>query len=195
MQFRKGEAVIRQGEAGDRMFVIISGAVKIFFTSSKGEIIEIVRRRAPENFGELALLDNGPRSATVETTEKTSVIAIERTLLIGLMEREPKIINPLLTMLGQMLRENIQLNNDLAFFDIRARLTRRLIELTSKSDGNSLTHRQRVSQTELAHMVSGSRQTVNTILHAMADEGLISISSDGIRVLSPEGLRAALQQT
>jgi CRP/FNR family cyclic AMP-dependent transcriptional regulator len=57
----RGQCVFSQGEPGDRMYVLAEGAVKLFLSSRDGGIVELVRHRPPAAFGEVALLDEGPR--------------------------------------------------------------------------------------------------------------------------------------
>jgi CRP/FNR family cyclic AMP-dependent transcriptional regulator len=188
--YAKGKTVIIQGDPGDRMFVILRGEVKVYTSSPSGESIELIRRKEPEFFGEMALLDGGPRSASVDTVMPTTLLEVKRPVFIGILEREPKLIEPLIGFLGQIVRENSQTISDLAFLDLRGRLSRRMLDLAFKDGGDgSLTKQRRVSQTDLARMVGAARQTVNTLLHSMAYDDLISISDDGIRILEPDKLR------
>jgi CRP-like cAMP-binding protein len=66
----RGQSVFVQGEQGDRMYVLAEGAVKLYVSSRDGGIVELARHQPPASFGELALLDNGPRSATAEAVER-----------------------------------------------------------------------------------------------------------------------------
>jgi CRP/FNR family transcriptional regulator, cyclic AMP receptor protein len=59
-----GQCVFLQDEPGDRMYVLAEGAVKLFVSSRNGGMVELVRHRPPATFGEVALLDGGPRSAS-----------------------------------------------------------------------------------------------------------------------------------
>lgn len=188
--YPKGRTVIVEGELGDRMFVILQGELKFFATSANNESIELNRRKAPACFGEMALIDGGPRSATAETVTPVVLLEIRRHVFIGLLEREPKLIEPLVAFLGSIARNQLALITDLAFLDLRGRLARKLLDLGYKDGGDgSLTKLRRVSQTDLARMVNAARQTVNTLLHSMAHEELISVDDDGIRILQPEELR------
>jgi CRP/FNR family transcriptional regulator, cyclic AMP receptor protein len=188
--YGKGKTVIVEGELGDRMFVILRGELKFYATSSTGETIELSRRKTADCFGEMALVDGGPRSASVETVTPSVLLEIQRPVFIGLLEREPKLIEPLMVFLGGIARNQLALITDLAFLDLRGRLARKLLDLGYKDGGDgSLTKLRRVSQTDLARMVNAARQTVNTLLHSMAHEKLISIDDDGIRILQPDELR------
>jgi CRP/FNR family transcriptional regulator, cyclic AMP receptor protein len=72
--FAKGAAIFVQEELGDRMFVLAEGVVKLVLRSSRGNLIELVRHRPPAVFGEVAVLDGGPRSATAEAVQRSKLI-------------------------------------------------------------------------------------------------------------------------
>lgn len=183
-QYRRGETVLIEGERGDRMFVVVRGGVRVYRRSRSGMIIEIDRKHPGDIFGEIALLDDGPRSASIDTTCRTVLLSFERDIFIGLLEREPKTIAPLLNLLGRTLRRNMQLSADLVFLDLRSRLARCIIRLVEDANGNDLIFDRRVTQTELAQMVGAARQTVNGALRSLEEEDLITIDVDGIRVVN-----------
>lgn len=182
---RKGQTVLVEGEYGNQVFLIIRGGVRVYRQSPSGSVIELTRKVVGETFGEIAVLDDVPRSASVDATALTTLISIERDVFLGILEREPSTINPLMRVLGRMVRHTAGLATDLAFLDIKARLAARILTLIDRldNDAQALTHRHRVSQVELAQMVGGARQTVNVALHALEDDGYISLDIDGIRIV------------
>jgi CRP-like cAMP-binding protein len=187
----KGETVITQDELGMRMFVVVSGGVRIIRRSREGTVVELTRKSPGQIFGELALLDNGPRSASVETTVKTTLLSIHRDVFIGVLQREPATIEPLLHVLGRMVREVASLSTDLALLDLKSRLAQRLLVLADDGNGgfDHLVAAKRVSQVQLAQMVGGTRQTVNAMLQELENDGCIRLVSDGIEVVSASALR------
>jgi CRP/FNR family transcriptional regulator, cyclic AMP receptor protein len=187
--YKKGETIIVQGEIGTQMFVVVRGSVKIYLRNSSGAIMELCRRNKGEMFGELALLDGGKRTATVDAISSTVLLAISRELFIGIIEREPQTVDGLLRWLGRMVKETSTLNADLVFLDVRERIVRRILQLTHDAKAD-LIWTQRVTQTELAQMVGSSRQTANVALASLEHDHLISVDVDGIRILDADRLRS-----
>ena len=186
----KGQTIFVQDEPGDRMFVLAEGAVKLVVRSEKGEVVELARRGPPATFGEVALLDGGPRSATAEAVERSTLLVITRDDLIGLLRSDLQVVDAVLKSLGAMVRHADRLAGDLVFLDLQGRLARRLLELagTGKRDGDH-PRTGRLTQTELANMVGGSRQSVNLALRTLEERGCIRQVGLTIELLDPDELR------
>jgi CRP/FNR family transcriptional regulator, cyclic AMP receptor protein len=167
----RGQCVFTQDEPGDRMYVLAEGAVKLFVSSRNGGIVELVRHRPPATFGEVALLDGGPRSASAEATERSTLLVVTRAELLRLLRAEDQVAEGLLRILGTIVRRTTRQVTDLAFLDLQGRVARQLLVLAGDAHGTART--RQVSQAELASMVSGARQTVNQALRSLEARGYI----------------------
>jgi CRP/FNR family transcriptional regulator, cyclic AMP receptor protein len=192
--FARNQTIFVQEEPGDRMFVLARGAVKLVVRSRHGEVVELARHWPPAVFGQLALLDGGPRSASAEAIEPSLLVGITRDKLLGLLRSDLRVVDALLHSLGDLVRRANQQTTDLVFLDLQGRVARKLLELaqTPGADGASLRQR-RFTQTELAHMVGGARQTVNLALRSLEERGLIRVSSGSIEIIELEGLRRRVE--
>jgi CRP/FNR family cyclic AMP-dependent transcriptional regulator len=186
----KGQTIFVQDEPGDRMFVLAEGAVKLVVRSAQGEVVELARHAPPAAFGEVALLDGGPRSATAEAVERSTLLVITRDDLIGLLRSDIHVVDAVLKSLGGMVRHADRLASDLVFLDLQGRVARRLLELagSGKGQGESL-RTGRLTQTELANMVGGSRQSVNLALRTLEERRCIRMVGLTIELLDPDELR------
>jgi CRP/FNR family transcriptional regulator, cyclic AMP receptor protein len=164
----KGQLVFSQGEPGDEMFLLGRGVVKLLVRSPDGEVVELVRHTAPAVFGELALLDGRARSASAEAVEPSTLLVLHREVLAGLLVSHRRVMEALLRTLGSMVRRTTDQVSGLVFLDLRGRVARQLVTLAG---GASRT--PPVTQTELANMVGGTRQTVNQILGSLEQGGFI----------------------
>lgn len=125
----RGRSVFVQGEPGDRMYVLAEGAVKLYVSSRDGGIVELARHQPPASFGELALLDGGPRSASAEAVERSVLLVVIRAELLRLLRSEEKVAEALLRALGTMVRRTTRQVTDLVFLDLRGRVARQLLLL------------------------------------------------------------------
>jgi CRP/FNR family cyclic AMP-dependent transcriptional regulator len=181
----RGQSVFTQGQPGDRMYVLAEGAVKLFVSSRDGDIVELVRHRPPATFGEIALLDGGPRSASAEATEPSTLLVMTRAELVALLRAEDQVADALLRTLGTIVRRTTRQVTDLAFLDLQGRVARQLLVLAGDGDG---TARTAVTQAELASMVSGARQTVNQALRSLESRGYIRSDGRSFQILDRERL-------
>jgi CRP/FNR family transcriptional regulator, cyclic AMP receptor protein len=189
----RGRSVFVQGEQGDRMYVLAEGAVKLYVSSREGGIVELARHQPPASFGELALLDNGPRSATAEAVERSVLLVVVRAELLRLLRSEEKVAEALLVGLGTMVRRTTRQVTDLVFLDIRGRVARQLLLLATDGNGaGAIT--PRVTQGELATMVGGARQTVNQALKSLESSGCIRADGRTIALLDREQLQRLASQ-
>ena len=167
----RGQCVFVQDEPGDRMYVLAEGAVKLFVASRNGGIVELVRHRPPAAFGEVALLDGGPRSASAEAVERSTLLVVTRAELLRLLRAEDQVAEALLRTLGTIVRRTTRQVSDLVFLDLQGRIARQLLALAVEDEQTA--HTRRVTQAELASMVSGARQTVNQALRSLESRGYI----------------------
>jgi CRP/FNR family cyclic AMP-dependent transcriptional regulator len=180
----KGQVVCWQGEPGESMFVLLQGVVKVVVHSKDGELVELVRFHPPASFGELAVLDGGPRSATVEAVERSTLLVVTRAELLRLLRAEEQVAEALLRSLGRMVRRTTHQVTDLAFLSLQGRVAAKLLELA----GPDAARTRRVTQVELATMVGGARQSVNQALKSLEARGYIQTAGRAVEILAPEQL-------
>ena len=220
-RFRRGEVIFHAGDAGDGLFVIVSGEVKIALPSETGDEAIIATLRAGDVFGELALLDGAPRSATATALVATETVVLPRDRFHALIATEPAVRDALLASLAAELRRITTHVEELHFFDITGRLASRLVRLAEESQAAAIaaavatgrgsrvnavadprrSHgpapirlRSTLTQAELASMVGCTRQSVNKLLGQFADSGLVRLDREGVTVTDLAGLVAAARR-
>jgi CRP/FNR family transcriptional regulator, cyclic AMP receptor protein len=167
-----------QGDPGSGLFVLASGLVKVVVTSEDGEEMVLVTLGPGEAFGELSIVDGGPRSASAEALEPTVALVITREVLLDLAARDSGLTEALLRTLGALLRRLTEQASDLVFLDLPGRMAKLLAGLaaergTETPDGVELD--ANLTQTDLAGMVGASRQSVNQILQGFARRGYLQV--------------------
>ena len=189
-RFRRNEVIFHQGDPGDSLHVVTSGAVKIVLPSAEGEEAIIATLRPGDFFGELSLLDGAPRSATVVALEPSETMALPRGAFRELLDRDPGLRDALLAGLTHELRRLTGHVEELHFLDLAGRLAMRLSRLARESDPSS----RQVSldwpytQSDLASMIGGTRQSVNKLLSGLVDDGLVVIERDTLTIPDVEAL-------
>ena len=127
--YRRGEIVFSPGDPGDALFGVVSGKSASAPATPTGREIFLNIMEPGDTFGEIALLDGGPRTATATAIEAAELVSIRREPFFELLEREPKAALELLRLSGERLRWTSGLLEDAAFLDAPARLAKRLLSL------------------------------------------------------------------
>jgi CRP-like cAMP-binding protein len=183
-RFRRGEVIFHQGDPGDALHLVRSGAIKIVLPSAEGEEAIIATLQSGDFFGELALLDGAPRSATAVAQEACETWTLSRELFHGLLERDASLRDALLAGLARELRRLTGQVEDLHFLDLGGRLAMRLVRLARDADPDAREARLDwpYTQSDLAAMIGGTRQSVNRLLADLVDRGLVIIEHDTLTI-------------
>jgi CRP/FNR family cyclic AMP-dependent transcriptional regulator len=191
-RFRRGEVIFHIGDPGDALFVIVDGEVKISLPSETGDEAILATLRVGGVFGELALLDGAPRSASATAISATETVVLPRDKFRELIATEAGVRDALLASIAGELRRLTTHVEELHFLDITGRLAARLVRLaqeggTRTGDG-AIRLRSNLTQGDLAAMVGCTRQSVNKLLGQFTDDGLIRLEREGIVVTDLDGL-------
>ncbi len=190
-RFRRGEVIFHQGDAGDSLHIIASGSVKIVLPSTEGDEAIIATLRPPDFFGELALLDNDTRSASATAVEPTETLALSRSVFLELLNAHDALRDALFSALVAELRRLTGHVEELHFLDLAGRLARRLAQLAHEqapSATGEVSLDWPYTQSDLAAMIGGTRQSVNKLLGSLITEGLVRLERDTLVVVDPAAL-------
>lgn len=192
--YGRGQFLWYQGDPGDRLLVIASGLVKVLVIAESGDEVVLVTLGPHQTLGELAMLDQAPRSASVVAIEPTTVLMLPRSTVLALMSRYPAVLEAVLHALGQLVRRLTEQTSDLVVLDLGGRLAKLLLRLAAAPHGTDRANPDTVidlglSQSDLAAMVGATRQAVNKALQLLVARGLISVDGQVIRLLDVPGLR------
>jgi CRP/FNR family transcriptional regulator, cyclic AMP receptor protein len=191
-RFRKGATVFLHGDPGDDLYVVEAGSVKICMTTPDGKEITLAILGPGEIFGELALMDGAPRSSNAVTMEDCQLLLLERSRFIAFVDEHPSVARSIIEVLSRRLRDNNELVQDAAFFDVAGRLARvilRLADSVGSDEGGAIMISRRLTQNDLAGMIGTTRESVNKWLTFYERQGLIDRNGGLMRVLDAEGLR------
>jgi CRP-like cAMP-binding protein len=196
-RFRRGEVIFHQGDPGDALHIVASGSVKIVLPSAEGEEAIIATVHSGDFFGELALLDGAPRSATAAAVEVTETLSLPRETFLEEIGRSASLRDVLLRSLAGELRRLTSHVEELHFLDLAGRLASRLLSLAREAEpGPQRTPQGTLeatldwpfTQSDLAAMIGATRQSVNRLLSDLVERGLIRIDRDTLVIADLERL-------
>ena len=180
-----------QGEPADRLYVIISGKVKIGHRSPDGRDHLLAIMGPPEMFGDLSIFDPGPRTASATTLTEVRAMSMDRDTLRGWMADRPEVAEQLLRILARKLRRTNNKLTDQIFTDVPGRVAEQLLLLPQQfgtCEGDALRVVHDLTQGEIAQLVGSSPEATNQALGTFADRGWIQLESHNTLILDPEGL-------
>ena len=180
-RFRRGEVIFHLGDPGDALFIVMSGAIKIMLPSDAGDEAILATLRPGDVFGELALLDGAPHSAGATAVEPVETMSLARVPFQNLIEADRGLRTALLSGLAAELRRLTRQVEELHFLDLAGRLAMRLVRLARDRDpsANGEVHLDwPFTQSDLAAMIGGTRQSVNKLLSQLVQDGLLLIEHD-----------------
>ena len=179
--FSKNTIIINEGDESDSLYIIQSGMVKVFLSDEDGKEIILNTQSAGEYFGELALIDDAPRSASIMTMEECKVMIILKRDFQNYLEKNPEICYRLVRGLTKRLRRLTDNVKSLALMDVYGRVARTLIELSEEKDGKKIVQ-QKLTQRDIANMVGASREMVSRILRDLSTGGYITVEKKYITI-------------
>lgn len=181
-RFKRAETIFHQGDPGDSLFIIEEGSVKIVLPSPEGEEAAIIATLGRGDFfGELAIIDGAYRSATAVAVEATSTLVLRREPLERLVDTDIGLRKALMAGLASELRRLTGHVEELHFLDLPGRLASRLVRMARERETEAVGEVRLAwpfTQSELAAMIGGTRQTVNRLLADFVDQDLIRFEKD-----------------
>ena len=192
--FAKGEVVMLEGEPCPGVFVVESGAVKLYRTSAKGEE-QIVRIIHPGGCFECApIFDRGPNPMSAQALEATRAYLLPVSDFRSVLSTQPRALLEILAIMSLRIRSLLNMVEDFSFRRVPARLANLLLQLSEQqNDAPGVSPSiHRLNQQHLACMLGCSRQAVNNALQKLRRDDIIKIEGRRIVVLKPEALKNLL---
>ncbi len=187
---RAGEVLFRRDDPGAGMLAIIAGEVRIVLPGADGRDQVIKLLRPGDVFGEIALLDGGPRSldAIAETNGRLLVVA--RRDVLRMLKEDNGLALRIIVLLCGRLRSTDRLLEMMLFHDTSARLASVILDLSSTRPGRRLD----ITQRALGEIVGAARETVNKRLREWQEEGAVFLEPGRITVIDPTSLERHVPQ-
>lgn len=187
----RGSVIFRQGEPGRCLYFILSGKVKLAREDADGREQLVALLGPGDQFGELSLLDPGPRTASATVVTDVRLAQLDKAELERWILEHPDIAMRMLRVLSRRLRRTRAEVTDLVFVDVPGRVAKRLLEFARRfgvTDGSGLRVAHDLTQSELAQLIGASRETVNKALSDFATRGWIRLEKGSVLILDRERL-------
>jgi CRP/FNR family cyclic AMP-dependent transcriptional regulator len=195
-RLRRGQVVFQKGDTGSSMMAVLSGRVRISAVNADGKEITLNVINPGEVLGEIALLDGQPRSADASAIEDTVLLVVERRNFLPFLTNNQMLASRLLAVLCEKLRSTSLALEQIALFDLEARLARLILKLAAdygrrSADGTRI--EMKLSQRDISNLVASSRESVNKQLAIWRDSGVLAIEDGRIIVRRSEDLEALVE--
>ncbi len=184
---QRNELLFAVGERAAAIHVIDTGTLKVFSSSAEGTEPTLALIHDGEIVGELGVLDDLPRSASVSALVRTQIVEVPARSFRTAWNSDPAIARRMVVLLAQRLRTVTDGLADLAYLDLAGRLAKYLLK-ESERQGRS-TFKVPLTQAELGQLLGGARQTVNQVGRSLERAGLVTIDGRTVQILDEHALR------
>lgn len=182
-RFPKHKTIVEEGAPGDYMYIIVEGRVKVTKLSGDGreKILELLD--VGDFFGEMSLLDEYPRSASVKALSDVRIMALARNDFLGLLSRSPDLALSVIQELTRRIRQVDEQASSLSFQRVKERTQGLLVRLAREEGGEGRRRTPVLTHQQIADMIGTSRETVTRAVKGLKAEGWLE--QEGKRYLVP----------
>jgi len=182
------QVLFQQGDRGDELLIVTEGAVKVELVNPDGKELTLAILRPYQFLGELALLDDFPRSANAIALEDGLLLALNKRDFLRVVQQFPRMMLPITRQLTRRVRVLTEDIASMAFMDTFTRTARKLVNLAQDlgkpGSGLEIVIPQALTHQELANLVGATRETITKILTDMKHRNLIAIHNQKITILN-----------
>jgi len=191
LSFRKNAVMMNEGDPGESMFVIKSGSVKVYLSDEDGRELVLYEQGVGAVIGDIALLDNEPRSASVMTLEPVVALMIGKQAFLDCLRQSPDTAINIIRSLTARLRDATEGSRRLALDNVYRRLVDKLHELAGVDphigvDGSAETLPKlpkKYSHQELGNMIGASREMVGKIMAELVKGEYVEVRDGRLHLL------------
>ena len=161
--FPKGRTIVSEGEPSQSMYILLAGRAKVQRSDSEGKEVILAVLGSGEFFGEMSLIDDSPRSASVITLEPCEFMAVSKDAFKSMLMQSPDVAMNVMRGLVRRLREADQKIETLALLDVYGRVARVLLDF-SETVGGERVVKNKLPRQEIAKMIGASREMVSRVM-------------------------------
>lgn len=188
--YGRGDIIIYEGDKATALYVVCSGAVKIFKTSIEGKEQILSIAKPGDTFNDVGVFDEGLNPASAQAMGETAIYELGQSELNTLLQNYPVVAHNTIKVLAEQVRELVTLVEDLSFRHVIGRVAKILLEYAG-GDGQG---GPRLTQQEMAAMAGSAREVVGRSLKALEEDGLIKLNRHKVTITDIEALREMVEE-
>jgi CRP/FNR family cyclic AMP-dependent transcriptional regulator len=177
--FPRGTTIIAAGDTTESLYVIISGRLKVMMSDDEGREVILAILASNEFFGEMGLLDDSPRSATVVAIEACELLILNKRDFKKCLADNFEMTMTVMRGVVKRLREADRKIGSLALMDVYGRVARLLLEMSDTVDGQKVVTKKLAKQ-DIAKMIGASREMVSRVMKDLQTSGYIEVRDGSI---------------
>jgi CRP/FNR family cyclic AMP-dependent transcriptional regulator len=190
--YPRGSVIVFEEDPGDALYVVAAGQVKVVLVAEDGREVILSVLGPGSFFGEMAILDEGPRSAHVIAMEESNLLILRRDDFHARLRAMPEVAISLLKEISRRLRRADEKIGSLVLLDVNGRLAHLLLRLADEERGDQIT--RRLTHHTIAQMIGSSRETVSRAMRGLVGRNVIEVTRTAILLRDRGALRAALRR-
>jgi CRP/FNR family cyclic AMP-dependent transcriptional regulator len=184
--YPRGRTIVSEGEPSNSMYILLSGRAKVQRSDSEGKEVILAVLSSGDWFGEMSMIDDAPRSASVITLESCDFMAIEKASFKQMLAQSTDVCMAVMRGLVGRLREADRKIETLALLDVYGRVARVLLDFSEEVNGERVV-KHRLPRQEIAKMIGASREMVSRVMKGLETDGFVVALPEG-RLLLREKL-------
>jgi CRP/FNR family transcriptional regulator, cyclic AMP receptor protein len=190
--YPRGSVIVFEEDPGDALYVVATGQVKVVLVAEDGREVILSVLGPGTFFGEMAILDEGPRSAHVIAMEESNLLILRRDDFHARLRAMPEVAISLLKEISRRLRRADEKIGSLVLLDVNGRLAHLLLRLADEERGDRIT--RRLTHHTIAQMIGSSRETVSRAMRSLVGRNVIEVTRTAILLRDRGALRSALRR-
>ncbi len=188
-RYDRGEMLLLEGEKAGALYLVASGAVKVFKTSAEGkeQILNIIR--PGESFNEVPVFNGGLNPASAQAMAPVLLYGIRKTDLEVILRKYQQVALNVIKVMANRLRHLVSLVEDLSFRHVIGRVAKILLDYA----GDGAAPSPRLTQRDMAAMAGTAREIVSRSLKALEEDGIISVDRHRIVITNKDALKKMIE--
>lgn len=175
----RGTAVVLAGESTDCVYFVLNGSLKVLVSDEDGREVILTMLGQGDIFGEMGVVDEEPRSATVTAVSSSDLVTIPQIEFRRILQENFELCLRIMSNLARRLREADRKIESLALMDVYGRVARLLLDM-AEPGGEETVVRKKISKQDIAKMIGASREMVSRVMKDLQTRGLIEETDHGI---------------
>lgn len=175
----RSTTVISSGDATDSLYIVLSGRLKVMMSDAEGKEVILTILGPGEFFGEMGLIDDEPRSATVVAIEPCELLSIAKRDFKKCLAENFEMAMAVMRGLMRRLREADRKIGSLALLDVYGRVARLLLDMSENVEGEKMVTK-RLPKQDIAKMIGASREMVSRVMKDLQMGGYIEVRGSNI---------------